>query len=468
MAVEGQALDEESRALLQAQDADSGVESGHGCIWRWALLFSLLLNFHLWMGSYSSCSLDPAEVSLKLLNKSAKMESTSKEWAHPAAVTAETLAAYDCSGRGSVFIDSVQLSDDPNEMVCECHACFTGSNCEEPIPDCVAFVDSGDPVLYEEFWKQNAEAGTLVTPPCVVQTHLGQSDEPSAVVGAYPVFPLYQMQTSEFGNGMYRWGGDARTFDQQVENPKTKTVELVTHPNNPDFLPRHSLLNRSNSYPVFDFAYYWPHMQPISHKFDEDIMVFTLSKLTGHAGTRLGWAFFRDPELALAVTTTLSSSDLGLSHDTIGKATQLLKTVIAGYSKDRMPVPFNLPAAEYAKEGRIFHYGRAVLSKRYKWLVDILSLSSRFSIGRHEPEFSPFFGQMVDPSPAYAWVSCNRDEDEDCYSVFLNNGIKTYPGQRFGASSRYVRFSLLTRDSDYEILEKHLLKLVGEQTIPGN
>ena len=36
---------------------------------------------------------------------------------------------------------------------------------------------------------------------------------------------------------------------------------------------------------VYDRAYYWPHFTPVQ-PVDDDIMLFTLSKLTGHARTR--------------------------------------------------------------------------------------------------------------------------------------------------------------------------------------
>eukprot|EP00959_Pyramimonas_sp_CCMP1952_P067650 1412126-Pyramimonas_sp.AAC.1 len=42
-----------------------------------------------------------------------------------------------------------------------------------------------------------------------------------------------------------------------------------------------------------DSAYYWPHYTPVRRArapTDDSVLAFTLSKLTGHAGTRIGWA----------------------------------------------------------------------------------------------------------------------------------------------------------------------------------
>jgi histidinol-phosphate/aromatic aminotransferase/cobyric acid decarboxylase-like protein len=66
-------------------------------------------------------------------------------------------------------------------------------------------------------------------------------------------------------------------------------IEFVTSPNNPDGQLRKAVLHGyPNAKAIYDHAYYWPHFSPIPTPADEDIMIFTISKLTGHAGARFG------------------------------------------------------------------------------------------------------------------------------------------------------------------------------------
>lgn len=65
---------------------------------------------------------------------------------------------------------------------------------------------------------------------------------------------------------------------------------MVNSPNNPDGGSRHAVVNRRGGRLIHDFAYYWPHYAPITAAADHDIMLFTLSKCTGHAGSRIGLA----------------------------------------------------------------------------------------------------------------------------------------------------------------------------------
>lgn len=89
--------------------------------------------------------------------------------------------------------------------------------------------------------------------------------------------------TDYLKSGLYKWAGDAYKFSK--DKPY---IELVTSPNNPDGSSREAVVNRNQGILVHDLAYYWPQYTPISFPADHDIMLFTVSKSTGHAGTRLG------------------------------------------------------------------------------------------------------------------------------------------------------------------------------------
>lgn len=91
------------------------------------------------------------------------------------------------------------------------------------------------------------------------------------------------MITDCLKSGLYRWEGDAQAFDKAGPY-----IELVTSPNNPDGFVRQSVVNRSGGILVHDLAYYWPQYTPITAPADHDLMLFTVSKTTGHAGMRIG------------------------------------------------------------------------------------------------------------------------------------------------------------------------------------
>lgn len=97
----------------------------------------------------------------------------------------------------------------------------------------------------------------------------------------------YPLITDCLKSGLYKWRGDADDFDK--DEPY---IELVTYPNNPDGSIREAVFNGSGRILVHDVAYYWPQYTPISSRADHDIMLFTLSKSTGHAGMRIGYVIY--------------------------------------------------------------------------------------------------------------------------------------------------------------------------------
>ncbi|XVF02517.1 hypothetical protein REPUB_Repub04eG0182200 [Reevesia pubescens] len=89
----------------------------------------------------------------------------------------------------------------------------------------------------------------------------------------------YPEETEFLRSGLYKWAGDAYSFDKDGSY-----IEVVTSPNNPDGSIREAVVNREGGKVIHDLAYYWPQYTPITRKADYDVMLFTFSKATGHAG----------------------------------------------------------------------------------------------------------------------------------------------------------------------------------------
>lgn len=223
-------------------------------------------------------------------------------------------------------------------------------------------------------------------------------------------------------------------------------IEFVTSPNNPDCQLNKAVLEGPSVKTIHDRAYYWPHFTAIPAPADDDLMIFTISKLTGHAGSRFGWALVKDETVYQRMLQYIQTSELGVSRDTQLRAAKLLKVVLDG------------------DEREIFEFSYRAMSERWEKLRTTLSmLRGRFSIQEIPPQFCTFFQQVRGPSPAYAWLKCEREEDEDCYAVLRAANIIGREGTRFGVENRHVRLSLLRSQNDFELLLNRLRKLVSEE-----
>lgn len=95
----------------------------------------------------------------------------------------------------------------------------------------------------------------------------------------------YKSQTEFFRSVDYNYVGDTSLFKNATDG-NANIIEFVTSPDNPDGLLKKAVLEGAKA--INDHAYFWPHYTAIPAPADEDVMLFTLSKLTGHAGSRFG------------------------------------------------------------------------------------------------------------------------------------------------------------------------------------
>ncbi|KAJ9546043.1 hypothetical protein OSB04_025750 [Centaurea solstitialis] len=409
-------------------------------------------------------------------------------WSEKAAVEAEAVAAISCSGHGRAYLDG--SIDSEGRPVCECYACYTGTDCSQISSNCVADANSGDPIFLEPFWMQHATnsailvsgwhrmsyrygdlymstelenyirnmhavVGNAITEDRYIVFGVGSSQllsaavyalssqnssSPSNVVASIPFYSIYKTQTVFFDSKSFQFGGDTNKWQSNNSTNNMDVVEFVTSPNNPDGELKKSVLGGKT---IYDHAYYWPHFTPIPAPSDHDLMIFTLSKLTGHAGARFGWAVIKDKDVYLKMLAYIIVADLGISKDTQLRVLKLLKVALEDDGK-----PF-------------FKFAYNKMKDRWDTLTSVFSKSTRFSIQHIHPLRCNFFNVTRLPSPAYAWVKCEREEEEDCAAVLQAANIKGRSGSVFSAKDRYVRLSLIKSQDDFELLVQRLTELVS-------
>ena len=312
-----------------------------------------------------------------------------------------------------------------------------------------------------------------------------------------PYYSAYRSASRYFSSTRFAWN-DSST-------PPTGTalalVELVTSPNNPDGLIRTPEAPATpHTRVVMDHAYLWPHFtsigSPVAYG-NNTVVLFTLSKMTGHASTRIGWALSSDPEVTRRLKEFLSTVALGVPRENQVRAATAIEHVVA-------------------HDGQIFAYARARMLGRWRTLERIFdearpdcheggtqegvegiattlatslaksiadttrnasgvpgpahdggissSHAATFRLQSREPPSPDSYSgaESYEPSPAYAWVELLNDtmHGGDASTAMRSVGIVGRTGTEFGASRRFVRLELLMREQTFDILAEKLRQLV--------
>ncbi|CAI0390372.1 unnamed protein product [Linum tenue] len=260
--------------------------------------------------------------------------------------------------------------------------------------------------------------------------------EPMKVVCAAPYYSQYKEQVELLQSRLYEWGGDAETFDGSA----APFIEVVTSPNNPDgSLREAAVANKTgNGKLIHDLAYYWPNYTPITRPADYDIMLFTLTKCTGHAGSRIGWALVKDVEVAKKMTTFMQITTIGVSKDSQLRAAKILNVVAEdfGYAGNDADKTF-------------FGESRKLMAERWEKLREaVKDKKDVFTLPKYPKRYCNFSGRYFQPAPAFGWLECK--EGCDASALMKAHNVLTRGGETFGVSSRYTRISMIGREEEFE------------------
>lgn len=189
---------------------------------------------------------------------------------------------------------------------------------------------------------------------------------------------------------------------------KDSAVYIVTNPNNPD-----GDIRDHTKADILDLCYNWPqYTTPVNY--DHPVMVFSLSKTTGHANTRIGWAVLKDEDLAKKLERFIEFSTGGLSLEAQIKAEQVIET-------------------QLKVKDTVFKYGKLILDARW----------GRINKLKHTFPF-----EVLNNSGMFLWAKGKCPKE-----------ILSLSGELLGASDDFFRLNIGCSQSNFN----KFLKLVTEK-----
>ncbi|KAK4715914.1 hypothetical protein R3W88_014252 [Solanum pinnatisectum] len=314
-------------------------------------------------------------------------------------------------------------------------------------------LDHGDPTMHESYWRKmgnkcditfngDDSLSYFANEEQIKRLHnvVGNAiaDDHYTIVGTrssqlmqaalYAVSPIDQLEpisvaypevTDFVRSGIHKWVGDARTYEKNGVY-----IEFIRSPNNPD---------------GYDLAYYWPQYTAITSFANHDVMLFTISKCTGHAGSRIGWALFKDKEVARKMTKFMEISTIGVSKEAQLRAAKILELISDSCLDPNME--------------NFFEYSQSLMTDRWKRLRQVVMANDLFVLQKYPLQYCLFTKDFCESHP--------RGEEEDCEKHLKERKIHTRSGRRFGSDSRSVRISMLSRDEDFNIFLQRLMAIQG-------
>ena len=192
--------------------------------------------------------------------------------------------------------------------------------------------------------------------------------------------------------------------------PTSKSMEIITIPNNPNG----SMTDKKSGcdYAIHDLCYFWPQYCTV-HKRKDDLMLFGLSKATGHAGTRLGWALAKDAATAQHMRQFVMLSTSGVSTDAQRRAHDVISSITKLNSHQMLSC---------------FETGKEELAKRWR-AIDLAMIKNK--------DF-----RILNNSGIFAW--CQWNESVQGGQAFLKKyNIQGLEGATFGNNTEdFSKFRL--------------------------
>lgn len=188
----------------------------------------------------------------------------------------------------------------------------------------------------------------------------------------------------------------------------------------------------------------------------------------------------KDKEIAKKMTTFIEINTIGVSKDSQIRAAKILQSVSNSCEHTNQK-----------EHETFFDYSYKLMENRWNKIREAVNKTPLFSLPDFPLETCSFSGRTFGQLPgnfaiknifvsqelnktiankfsdlfvccfvAFAWLKCEGEVD-DCESFLRKHKIYTRGGKHFGASTKYVRISMLSRDGEFEILTRRLPAIIS-------
>jgi len=189
----------------------------------------------------------------------------------------------------------------------------------------------------------------------------------------------------------------------------SNTLNIITYPSNPENIIGYG--EKYSSHNIHDMCYNWPQYIDVS-PMNEDIMIFGLAKCTGHAGSRVGWALIKNPQIADEMCRYIEYDTGGVSVESQIRAATLLDKQAYIYK-------------ELSPYGGVtcFSYGKKILDSRWERIKEV---------GLLEPGHKSGI-QILNNSGMFAWGKYLENNAakkiEEKFDLLVLGGQASSPGE---------------------------------------
>eukprot|EP00045_Choanoeca_perplexa_P015640 m.199850 g.199850 ORF g.199850 m.199850 type:complete len:814 (-) comp17045_c0_seq2:91-2532(-) len=395
--------------------------------------------------------------------------------------------AIDCNHHGVYYQEEASLG----VTACACYQCYGGDQCQTLLPNCSLETRVAEAAMFETWFDQVQADLSITIGPDYHLSYLkaprtfppnadpSQYDEISLLLNASihrlhslvknvdttgmtlvlgaggvqlidaALYALTQRDNKQTYMHVYTQSPFYPHFEQASGiNPLTNftrvmdginpssVIEILTTPNNPDNRAKEPVVKGSSAQ-ITDLVYDWPHYTPTTSARADDLMIFSLSKLSGYAASRLGWAFVRDPDVVA----------------TMSKYMFLQSTAPAVESQLRGVKVLNAIADNYHGDMDFFTTTHTLLTERWRRLRSIFSSQKRFELAGED-------------GGLFMWVQClHADDQKDCAAPFGTVGITTETGVAYGSDTSHVRICMGHHNSTFELLTARLQQLMTQSSL---